>query len=101
MTVYVTGRSEIEDTAGLAARRGRVVPLLCDHRDDLAVERVFRTIESDVGRLDLLVNNATALPDLGFLFSDLPFWELRPDAWDGLMTVGLRSHFIAPSTRPE
>jgi len=96
MTVYATGRTAIDDTAGLAADRGgRVVPLLCDHRDDLAVERVFRTIEADAGRLDVLVNNATILPDLGLLFSDRPFWELQPDAWDDLMTVGLRSHFIA------
>jgi dehydrogenase/reductase SDR family protein 1 len=96
MTVYITGRSAIDETAALVADRGgSVVPLLCDHRDDPAVERVFRTIAADEGRLDLLVNNATALPDLGFLFSDRPFWELRSDAWDDLMTVGLRSHFIA------
>lgn len=96
MTVYVTGRSAIDETASLAeGRGGKVVPLLCDHRDDEAVAQVFRTIEDETGRLDILVNNATAVPDLGFLFSDQPFWGLRTDAWDSLMTVGLRSHFVA------
>jgi NAD(P)-dependent dehydrogenase (short-subunit alcohol dehydrogenase family) len=96
VTVYVTGRSAIDETARLAADRGgRVVPLPCDHRDDLAVEEVFRRIEAEAGRLDILVNNATAIPDLGFLFSDRPFWDMRSDVWDDLMTVGLRSHFIA------
>lgn len=94
--MYVTGRSAVDETARLAAERGgTVVPVACDHRDDVAVRRVFEKVDADVGRLDLLVNNATAVPDLGFLFSDRPFWELDAAAWDDLMAVGLRSHFIA------
>ena len=68
--VYFTGRTtsnnplhpgtidatqhEIE-TAG-----GEAVGLVCDHHDDQQVEGVFARIRKDGGRLDLLVNNATA-----------------------------------------
>lgn len=86
-TVYATGRT-IHDADG-------VVALRCDHRDDDATAGVFATIERDHGRLDLLVNNATAVPDLDFLFSDTPFWDLPVSIWDDLTNVGLRSHFVA------
>jgi NAD(P)-dependent dehydrogenase (short-subunit alcohol dehydrogenase family) len=94
--VYVTGRSALGETARLGeGRPGCVIAAACDHRDDEAVAAVFETVARERGRLDLLVSNATALPDLGFLFSDEPFWSLQADAWDDLMVVGLRSHFIA------
>lgn len=77
-TVYATGRSTIDETAVLAeGGEGHVVPLHCDHRDDAAVAEVFDVIRTEAGRLDLLVNNATAVPDLGFLFSDLPSGNSR------------------------
>jgi NAD(P)-dependent dehydrogenase (short-subunit alcohol dehydrogenase family) len=95
-TVYVTGRSALNETVRLAeGRRGHVAAVPCDHRDDDAVRAAFDTVAREAGRLDLLVNNATAVPDLSFLFSDRPFWELGAEAWDDLMAVGLRSHFIA------
>ncbi len=95
-TVFATGRSAIRETAGLAAAfRGEVIPLECDHRDDAAVAAAFARIVAERERLDLLVNNATAVPDLRLLFGDRPFWELDESEWDDLFTVGLRSHFIA------
>jgi dehydrogenase/reductase SDR family protein 1 len=88
-TVYATGRTIDPDSSGIVA-----VP--CDHRDDGAVASVFELVERESGRLDLLVNNATAVPGLGLLFSDRPFWELDvAEEWDGLIDVGLRSHFVA------
>lgn len=85
--VVATGRS-VESEDGIAAIR-------CDHRDDRAVAAVFDRIERDHGRLDILVNNATAVPELSFLFSDTPFWEVPVEVWDDLSAVGLRSHFVA------
>lgn len=87
-TVYATGRSIGSGSEG-------ITPVMCDHRDDEAVRGVFDLIERESGRLDLLVNNATAVPDLGLLFSDRPFWELDISEWDDLIDVGLRSHFVA------
>jgi dehydrogenase/reductase SDR family member 1 len=95
-TVYVTGRSAVGETAKLIdAAGGHGVAARCDHRDDEAVANLFEQIEREAGRLDLLVNNATAVPDLSILFSEDPFWRVSVDLWDDLTTVGLRSHFVA------
>lgn len=105
-SVVVTGRTagpgqsawagSLAETAAMVdAAGGRAVPIACDHRDDRAVEAVFATIARDLGRLDLLVNNVTALPDLGLLFTATPFWDVPTAAWDNLFDVGLRSHFVA------
>jgi len=103
-TVYVTGRTRrgsapalggtIDDTADeVTARGGRGVALACDHADDRAVEQVFADIDRECGRLDLLVNNAFAIPQ-GPLY-DTPFWELPLASWDTMIDVGLRSHYVA------
>ena len=95
-TVYVTGRSATGETARLVdAAGGRGISVPCDHRVDAAVASVFQHIAGEAGRLDLLVNNATAVPDLSVLFSGQRFWEVPASLWDDLTTVGLRSHFVA------
>jgi dehydrogenase/reductase SDR family protein 1 len=105
-TVYVTGRSTgdargklpgtIEETAAQVTRLGgRGIALRCDHRIDSEVEAVFERIRREQGRLDLLVNNAFASPELQVLWSGERFWEFPVELWDQLIDVGLRSHFIA------
>ena len=64
------------------------------YRDDEAVAGVFARVAREAGRLDVLVNNATAVPALSTLFSEEPFWRVPPSLWDDLMAVGLRSHFV-------
>ena len=109
MTVYVTGRaevtgeargwdgSELPGTIHTAAQAvteagGKGIAIRCDHGDDAQVEAVFRQIERDHGRLDILVNNATMIhPEL---ISQKPFWEKPLDAV-GILDVGLRSAYIA------
>ena len=72
-TVYVTGRSVREGDAALpgtvgataaeiAAEGGSAVAVACDHRDDAAVEALFARVDSEQGRLDVLVNNAFLIP---------------------------------------
>ena len=61
---------------------------------------MFRRIEQEAGRLDLLVNNAfqTPRPADGAEDPDLPFrnfWEQPLWLWDTLHRVGLRSHYVA------
>jgi NAD(P)-dependent dehydrogenase (short-subunit alcohol dehydrogenase family) len=66
-----------------------------DHRDGEAVAAVFERVVREPGRLDLLVNNATAVPALSLVFSEQQFWEVTVSVWDDLTTVGLRSRSIA------
>eukprot|EP00752_Nemacystus_decipiens_P004175 g3817.t1 len=105
-TVYVTGRSaggtstdqgsggSIEETAAaIEAAGGKGVPVACDHAQDAQVKALFEKVESEQGRLDILVNNAFALGPGDQLKTK--FWRQGADAWDSLMTVGLRSHYMA------
>ena len=102
-TVYVTGRTlqdgdsdlpgSITRTAREIDERGGVgIPVACDHGDDAAVEALFERVANEHGRLDILVNNAFAIPD--GITSRKPFWEkgLRQA---GVLDVGLRSSYIA------
>ncbi|MGE0392776.1 MAG: SDR family NAD(P)-dependent oxidoreductase [Vicinamibacterales bacterium] len=103
-TVYLTGRTlepgqhvlpgTLAETASAVTRLGgTAVALRCDHRVDAEVEGVVRRIERDAGRLDVLVNNVYASPDVRA--AGVPFWELPLSYWDELQTVGLRSHYVA------
>jgi NAD(P)-dependent dehydrogenase (short-subunit alcohol dehydrogenase family) len=100
-TVYVTGRSRssadspyggsVAETAALIDEAGGTgIPVLLDHADDEAVAELFARVRRDHGRLDILVNNAAKV--------DTPlaggFWERPLEAAD-LITVGLRSHYVA------
>lgn len=102
-TVYVTGRSRNEGDSSLPGTiyatanavteaGGEGIPLVCDHSDDSSVEDVFKQIQKDHGRLDILVNNATHLPD--GLTEPAPFWEKNLDQVE-ILDVGLRSHYVA------
>ena len=83
-TVYVTGRTRVENAADLpgtvqataeavTAAGGRGVAVYCDHADDDQVRGLFERIHSEQGRLDILVNNATALHEA--LTDSGPFWQ--------------------------
>jgi NAD(P)-dependent dehydrogenase (short-subunit alcohol dehydrogenase family) len=61
-----------------------------DHADDDAVARLFTQVRAEQGRLDVLVNNAAQVSDP----APGGFWE-RPLAAADLITVGLRSHYVA------
>lgn len=102
-TIYVTGRTPSEGDSRLPgtvqataeeieARGGVGVPVLCDHADDDQVAALFDRVNTDHGRLDMLVNNAFVvhndLPKRG------PFWE-KPLSMQAMLDVGLRSTYVA------
>lgn len=94
--VYVTGRNNdsLKAIAIEAAKRKSVLfPIQCDHANDDDVRNVFKTIESEHGYLDLLVNNAFSAAQYVTENADLPFWDLSEDAWDEFNNVGLRNHY--------
>jgi len=101
--VYVTGRTlregdsrwpgSLESTIAEAeALGGRIVGLVCDHRDDEQVRAVFDRVRAEQDRLDLLVNNAFLIPD--DMDPNAPFWETGLDCWDDMHTIGARSAYV-------
>lgn len=108
-TVYVTGRTVspgeakgwdgsvlpgtvAETAAAVTAAGGKGRAVMCDHADDAAVAKLFAQIESEAGRLDILVNNATYIHHQ--LIEKKPFWEKELDA-SKILDVGLRSAYVA------
>ncbi len=108
-TVYVTGRTiapgdakgwdgtvlpgTVAETAALVTERGgKGIPVVCDHADDAQVERLFKQIMDEQGRLDVLVNNAAFIHHQ--LIEKKPFWE-KELAAQGILDVGLRSAYVA------
>ena len=101
-TVYVTGRTvspgehtlpgSLEETvADVGARGGRGVAVALDLADDTQIADLFARIERDEGRLDLLVNNAMAIPEA--MTRKVGFWEKPLDEW-AIWDTGVRAAFI-------
>jgi dehydrogenase/reductase SDR family protein 1 len=100
-TVYVTGRTvepgaypgTIGETAAeVTALGGEGIAVRCDHAVDDDVAALVARVQRERGRIDILVNNAFAIPD-GRVVGK--FWELPIAHWDVLHRVGLRSHYTA------
>jgi NAD(P)-dependent dehydrogenase (short-subunit alcohol dehydrogenase family) len=101
--VYVTGRTTavgqhelpgtITETAAEVTRRGGTgIAVRVDHADDGQVAALFDQVRAEQGRLDLLVNNAFALPEN--LTDPKPFWDKPISDW-AMVDVGVRSTFVA------
>lgn len=102
-TVYVTGRTvnegdhDLPGTVGQTAaecdaRGGKGIAVAVDHADDDAVAALFAQIREEQGRLDILVNNAFAIPD--DLTDAGGFWEKPLSNWQ-MVDVGVKSNFVA------
>src|ERR1041385_341505 len=103
-TVIVTARTRnsgdsewpgsIDETIdAIKTSGGNGVGLSCDHSDDDSVQAVFDRIKRDYGRLDVLVNNVFAAPNV--MPVNVPFWQIPMSLWDTMQRVGLRSHLAA------
>lgn len=102
-TVYVTGRTVdagmLPGTVGQTAAQitelgGQGIAVACDHHDDDQVRALFDRVDAEHGRLDVLVNNVYSAPDL-VPWLNKKFWELPIDAWDQVIDIGTRSHYVA------
>jgi len=110
-TVYITGRGGDSTGRGLNGKKGAgsleatcddvraaggvCMAVPCDSGDDAAVEALFKRVEKEQGRLDILVNNAFSAVSWLPGTMGKPFWEKGTEAWDKVNHVGLRSHYIA------
>ncbi len=118
-TVYVTGRStreqaarsyarllelsgaaalpgSIDDTAEEVTRQGGLgIAVACDHTREAEVNELFRRVEREHERLDLLVNNAWGGHESFDGVFDAPFWEHPLEHWDSMFDRGVRNHLLA------
>jgi NAD(P)-dependent dehydrogenase (short-subunit alcohol dehydrogenase family) len=101
--VYVTGRTVTpgsyplpgtvgETAAEIDKRGGKGIAVQVDHADDEQVAALFAQVQREQGRLDILVNNAFALPE--DLTEPEKFWEKPLSNWQ-MVDVGVRSNFTA------
>jgi dehydrogenase/reductase SDR family protein 1 len=102
-TVYATGRSveagpipgTVGETAAQITELGGIgIGVACDHHHDDEVRALFDRVEAEQGRLDVLVNNVYSAPDL-VPWLNKKFWELPVGAWDQVIDIGTRSHYVA------
>ena len=102
-TVYVTGRTlapgshvlpgTIGETAEEVDKRGgKGIPVAIDHGDDSQIAYLFERIGLEQGRLDILVNNAIALPPE--MVQPGGFWEKPLSNWE-IFDIGVRAAFVA------
>ena len=102
-TIYVTGRTvtagtfplpgTVGETAAEVGRRGgKGIAVQVDHANDEQVAKLFEQVRREQGRLDILVNNAIAIPQE--LTQPGSFWEKPLSNWE-MVDVGLRSNFVA------
>jgi NAD(P)-dependent dehydrogenase (short-subunit alcohol dehydrogenase family) len=102
-TVYVTGRTvtsgshplpgTVGETAAEVDRRGgKGIAIQVDHANDEQVAALFEQVRREQGHLDILVNNAIAIPEE--LTQPGSFWEKPISNWI-MIDVGLRSNFVA------
>ena len=106
-TVYCTGRStrgrpnmtgafagrpeNIDETAEMVSARGGVgVAVRTDHSDESQVEALFKRIDKERGRLDVLVNDISE----GVRHEWKPFWKLSTERGLGALRQGVDTHII-------
>jgi len=78
----------------VGARGGTALGIEADVADEAHVEAAFARVLDELGRIDVLVNNAG-------LFAGIerrPFWEIDVAEWDRLQAVNVRSVFLCSRT---
>ncbi len=102
-TVYVTGRTIDTGTAPLPGtigetvaevnrRGGTGIAVALDLQSDESIAALFAQVRAEQGRLDILVNNAMAIPPE--MTQRVGFWEKPLSNWE-IFDTGVRAAFIA------
>jgi NAD(P)-dependent dehydrogenase (short-subunit alcohol dehydrogenase family) len=88
--VAVVSRDEGHRAAGVASVEeagGRAIGVACDIRDADAVATAFDTVESDLGPVDVLINNAAGnFP--------VPAEDMSPNAWRTVVDIVLNGTYL-------
>jgi len=88
---YSRSEQDAHETVRLVEAEQRKALLIpCDVGDDLAVRRMFGTVEAEFGRLDVLVNNAGTTEFIEHTHLD----ELTEEIWDRILRTNLKGPFF-------
>ncbi len=77
-----------EVTEQLRDTGATVLPLACDVTDQNVVVGAVRRVQTELGRIDLLVNNA------GLIEDEVPIWEADVDQWWQVLVTNVRGPFL-------
>jgi NAD(P)-dependent dehydrogenase (short-subunit alcohol dehydrogenase family) len=72
----------------LAANRGTITGTVADVADSESVDRLFDDVQSELGGLDVLINNAGTEGPIG------PVEDISPEAWRRTIAVNLDGQFL-------
>jgi len=88
--VVLSGRrqSALDETIALYNASDKMTAIICDVTDEGSVDRLFNAIEKQLGRLDILFNNA------GNNVPAMPIDELSVDQWRTVIDVNLHGAFM-------
>ncbi|MFT5675574.1 MAG: dehydrogenase/reductase SDR family protein 1 [Paraglaciecola sp.] len=110
--VYITGRT-VEEGKSASCLSGTIhqtveeviklggecIAIQCDHRIDSEVEAVFRRINTESQKLNILVNNVWGgyehFTDGTEFWNEKGFWTLPSSRWDSMFQSGIRAHYIS------
>jgi NAD(P)-dependent dehydrogenase (short-subunit alcohol dehydrogenase family) len=67
---------------------GRVHTAIVDVTDEGAIARAVAASSRDLGKIDILINNA------GITGGNAPLWELKPDVWRRVIEVNLVAPYL-------
>jgi dehydrogenase/reductase SDR family protein 1 len=113
-TVYITGRTVEQGTSAsclggtiyqtaeeVTKSGGKCIAIQCDHCVDTDVQAVFKQIDSEQGKLNILVNNVWGgyqhFTDGTEFWNETGFWTQPTARWDSMFQSGVRAHYIASS----
>jgi NAD(P)-dependent dehydrogenase (short-subunit alcohol dehydrogenase family) len=77
-----------EVTSRLRGQGHTVLPVAADVTDAGAVEQAVHTVVDELGRIDLLVNNA------GLVEPEMPLWEADVETWWQVVVTNVRGPFL-------
>ena len=91
-TVYKTAEEVFE-------LGGEGIAFHCDHLNDEDVKAVFRRIQTEQNRVDVLVNNLWCgyehFNDGTEFWKEKGFWTVPISRWDKSLQAGVRAHYVA------